>query len=230
MLYCIQVCWYFENLFIYMYIYIKIFCISKLYLLLYELIDQNLSIMILSMRRFWHVIMYKWSLPLNSYIWLGGRSRKFKREIRPLKIVVHRSLETLTNQSAVIIRSDDRFLNLVVDSDSIVSKRYMLNFVLWLFFCFLFFFCLHTDKNIAVYISQLVFLPSYWQTSGSFVHAYFWHSVNTHIWAHTFQVSLGLHFYLCKRYNTAIHDLGNTKSLTSLGHFPVSLESHISIS
>jgi hypothetical protein len=34
----------------------------------------------------------------------------------------------------VIIRSDDRFLNLVVDSDSIVSKIYMLNFVLWLFF------------------------------------------------------------------------------------------------
>jgi hypothetical protein len=26
------------------------------------------------------------------------------------------------------------------------------------------------------------FLPSYWQTSGNFVQAYFWHSVNTHIW------------------------------------------------
>jgi hypothetical protein len=39
----------------------------------------------------------------------------------------------------VIIRSDDRFLNLVVDSDSIVSKIYMLNFVVWLFL-FLFFF------------------------------------------------------------------------------------------
>jgi hypothetical protein len=45
-----------------------------------------------------------------------------------------------------LIRSDDRFLNLVVDSDSIASKICMLNFVLWLFF----FFCLHTDKNIAV--------------------------------------------------------------------------------
>jgi hypothetical protein len=39
--------------------------------------------------------------------------------------------ETSTNQSDVIIRSDDRFLNLVVDSDSIVSKIYMLNFVLF---------------------------------------------------------------------------------------------------
>jgi hypothetical protein len=66
--------------------------------------------------------------------------------------VVYRSSETSTNQSDVIIRSDDRFLNLVVDSDSIVSKIYMLSFVLWL----VFFFCLHTDKNIAV-LSQLVF-------------------------------------------------------------------------
>ena len=72
--------------------------------------------------------------------------------------MVYRSSETSTNQSDVIIRSDDRFLNLVVDSDSIVSKIYMLDFVLWLFL-FLFFFCLHTDKNIAV-LSQLVFLPS----------------------------------------------------------------------
>jgi hypothetical protein len=44
--------------------------------------------------------------------------------------VVYRSSETSTNQSDVIIRSDNRFLNLVVDSDSIVSKIYMLNFVL----------------------------------------------------------------------------------------------------
>ena len=49
-------------------------------------------------------------------------------------LVVYRSSETSINQSGVIIRSDDRFLNLVVDSDSIVSKIYMLNFVLWLFF------------------------------------------------------------------------------------------------
>jgi hypothetical protein len=59
--------------------------------------------------------------------------------------VVYRSSETSTNQSDVIIRSDDRFLNLVVDSDSIVSKIYMLNFVLWLVF-----FCPHTDKHLAV--------------------------------------------------------------------------------
>ena len=92
-------------------------------------------------------------------------------------LVVYRSSETSTSQSDVIIRSDDRFLSLVVDSDSIVSKIYMLSFVLWL----VFFFCLHTDKNIAV-LSQLVFFPSYWQTSGNFVQAYSWHSVNTHIW------------------------------------------------
>ena len=66
--------------------------------------------------------------------------------------MVYRSSETSTNQSDVIIRSDDRFLNLVVDSDSIVSKICMLNFVL----CVGFFFCLHTDKNIAV-LSQLGF-------------------------------------------------------------------------
>jgi hypothetical protein len=39
----------------------------------------------------------------------------------------------------------------------------------------------NSDKNIAV-LSQLVFLPSYWQTSCSFFQVYFWHSVNTHIW------------------------------------------------
>ena len=39
-------------------------------------------------------------------------------------VVVYRSSETSTNQSDGIIRSDDRFLNLVVDSDSIVSKIY----------------------------------------------------------------------------------------------------------
>ena len=65
--------------------------------------------------------------------------------------MVHRSS---TNQSDVIIRSDDRFLNLVVGSDSIVSKIFMLNFVLWLLFVF---FGLHTDKNIAV-LSQGDFL------------------------------------------------------------------------
>ena len=81
-----------------------------------------------------------------------------------LWLVVHRSSETSTNQSDVIIRSDDRFLNLVIDSDSIVSKIYMLNFVLWLFFFFFFvsmltkilqfypscFFCPHTVKHLTV--------------------------------------------------------------------------------
>ena len=75
---------------------------------------------------------------------------------------MYRSSETSTNQSDVIIRSDDRFLNLVVDSDSIVSKIYMLNFVLWLGFflspywqkyCSFIpagFFCPHTDKHLAI--------------------------------------------------------------------------------
>ena len=73
-----------------------------------------------------------------------------------LFLVVHRSSETSTNQSDVIIRSDDRFLNLGVDSDSIVSKIYMLNFVLWLVF-----FSLHTDKHLAVLSSVLLTLSEY---------------------------------------------------------------------
>jgi hypothetical protein len=80
-------------------------------------------------------------------------------------VVVYRPSETSTYQSDLIIRSDDRFLNLVVDSDSIVSKIYMLNFVLWFFFMFFFLspcwqkycsfipaglFCPHTDNHLAV--------------------------------------------------------------------------------
>jgi hypothetical protein len=78
--------------------------------------------------------------------------------------VVHRSSETSTNQSDINIRSDDRFLNFVVDSDSIVSKIYMLKFVFGCFFVFFVsiltkilqfypswgFFCPHTDKHLAV--------------------------------------------------------------------------------
>ena len=77
--------------------------------------------------------------------------------LRPSWLVVYRSSETSTNQTDVIIRYDDRFLNLVVDSDSMVSKIYMLNFVLWSFL-FLFFFCLHTDKNIS-FIPAVFFCP-----------------------------------------------------------------------
>ena len=77
--------------------------------------------------------------------------------------MVYRSSETSINQLDVIIRSDDRFLSLVVDSDSIVSKIYMLNFVLWLFFFSVSiltkilqfypswgFFCPHTDKHLSI--------------------------------------------------------------------------------
>jgi hypothetical protein len=62
--------------------------------------------------------------------------------------VVHWSSETSTNQSDVIIQSDDRFLYLVVDSDSYCLN--MLNFILWVFFW-----------------------SSYWQTFCSFIPAVF---------------------------------------------------------
>ena len=94
-----------------------------------------------------------------------------------LRLVVYRSSEKSTNQSDVIMRSDDRFLNLVIDSDSIVSNIYMLNFVLWLGF-----FSVSILTKILQFYPSWVFLSSYWQTSGNFVQAYFWHSVNTHIW------------------------------------------------
>ena len=61
-------------------------------------------------------------------------------------LVVHRSSETSTNQSDVIVRSDDRFLNLVVDSDSQCLK----------YICLTSCFFLHTDKNLAV-LSQCTF-------------------------------------------------------------------------
>ena len=70
--------------------------------------------------------------------------------------MVYRTSETSTKQSDVIIRSDDRFLNLVVDSDSIVSKIYMLNFVLWLFL-FLFFFVSILTKILQFYPSWFFF-------------------------------------------------------------------------
>jgi hypothetical protein len=75
-------------------------------------------------------------------------------------------LHSVYNQSDFIIRSDDRFLNLVVDSDSIVSKIYMLNFVFWLFlspywqkYCSFIpagFFCPHSDKHLVV-LSKHIF-------------------------------------------------------------------------
>jgi hypothetical protein len=80
------------------------------------------------------------------------------------QLVVYRSSETSTYQSDLIIRSDDRFLNLVVDSDSIVSKIYaQLCSLIWLGFFFLSpywqkycsfipagFFCPHTVKHLAI--------------------------------------------------------------------------------
>ena len=68
-------------------------------------------------------------------------------------LVVHRSSETSSNQSDISIRSDDRFLNFMVDSDSLCWKKYMFNFIL----CF----CLHTDKNLKIYPSVLLTLSQY---------------------------------------------------------------------
>ena len=93
-------------------------------------------------------------------------------------LVVHRSSETSTNQSDVIIRSDDRFLNLVVDSDSIVSKIYICLTLFFAFGCFVFFFLSpywqkycsfipagfvrpHTDKHLAVLSKVLLTLSQY---------------------------------------------------------------------
>jgi hypothetical protein len=96
-------------------------------------------------------------------------------------LVVHWSSETLTNLLDVIIRSDDRFLYLVVDSDSIVSKIYRLNFVLWLLLYCCFFFVSILTKILQFYPSWF-FFALILTISGSFVQAYFWHSVNTHFW------------------------------------------------
>jgi hypothetical protein len=37
-------------------------------------------------------------------------------------------------------------------------------------------------KILQFYPSWFFFLPSYWQSSVNFVQAYFWYSVDTHIW------------------------------------------------
>ena len=47
-----------------------------------------------------------------------GRDCNLAKRNIPKRIVVHRPLETSTNQSDVIKRSDNQFLYLVVDSDS----------------------------------------------------------------------------------------------------------------
>ena len=122
----------------------------------------------------------KWSetdnyLFLNHILWIFSLITIIFNEENKFMytLVVHRSSETSTNQSDIIIRSDDRFLYLVVDSDSIVSKIYRLHFILCFFPSYWQTFC--------SFIPDVFFLIL-WQTSCSFVPAYFWHSVNTHIW------------------------------------------------
>jgi len=68
-------------------------------------------------------------------------------------------------------------------------------------------------------------MTNYFQTKQMLSHCI----INTKTSALSGWVLLGLYFYLTKRYNTAIHVLEYAKSLTSLGQFPVSIDSHISI-
>jgi hypothetical protein len=113
-----------------------------------------------------HILLFiyqcQWRSFNNQYFWKLYDSVPWdkKTETGYMILVVYRSSETSTNQSDVIIRSDDRFLNLVVDSDSIVSKIYMLSFVLWLVF-----FSVSILTKILQFYPSWVFLPSYWQTS-----------------------------------------------------------------
>ena len=69
-----------------------------------------------------------------------------------LYIVVYRSSETSTNQMDVIIRSDDRFLNLVVDS------------------------------GLTLFFGWFFFLSPYWQKYCSFIPAVFFALILTNIW------------------------------------------------
>ena len=66
---------------------------------------------------------------------------------------------------------------------------------------------------------------NYFQTKQMLSHCL----INTKTSALSGWVLLGLHFYLTKRNNAALHVLEYAKSLTSLGQFPVSFDSHIPI-
>ena len=109
---------------------------------------QECRLRFLSEKKLYVIIQYR-------YVDMSSHTRKTSlQKVISNKLVVHQSSETSTNQSNVIIRSDDRFLNLVVDSDSIVFKYICLT----LFF----FFCLHTDKNITgTWVQDICFLQFY---------------------------------------------------------------------
>ena len=86
----------------------------------------------------------------------------------------------------------------------------------------------YLNSNITETLLQNVFnsnKQNYFQTKQMLSHCI----IYTKTCALSGWVLLGLHFYLTRRYNTAIHVLEYTKSLTSLGQFPVSLDSYISI-
>ena len=87
---------------------------------------------------------------------------------------------------------------------------------------------LYLNSNITEILFIKVFKSNkqnYFQTKQMLSHCI----IDTKTCALSGWVLLGLHFYLNKRYNTAIHVLEYTKSLTSLGQFPDSVSSHISI-
>ena len=87
---------------------------------------------------------------------------------------------------------------------------------------------LYLNSNIIEILFKKVFKSNkqnYFQTKQMLSHCI----IDTKTCALSGWVLLGLYFYLSKRYNTAIHVLEYAKSLTSLGQFPVSFDSHISI-
>jgi hypothetical protein len=87
---------------------------------------------------------------------------------------------------------------------------------------------LYLNSNITEILFKKVFKSNkqnYFQTKQILSHCI----IDTKTCALSGWVLLGLHFYLNKRYHTAIHVLEFTKSLTSLGQFPICLNSHISI-
>ena len=86
----------------------------------------------------------------------------------------------------------------------------------------------YLNSNITETLLQNVFKSNkqnYFQTKQMLSHCI----IYTKICALSGWVLLGLYFYLNKRYTTAIHVLEYTKSLTSLGQFPVSIFSNICI-
>jgi hypothetical protein len=95
--------------------------------------------------------------------------------------------------------------------------------------CLYFIIFLYLNSKMTVTLFENLFKSNnkqtYFQTKQMLSHCI----IDTKTSALSEWVLLGLYFYLSKRYNTAIHVLEYPKSLTSLGQFPVSFDSHICI-